>query len=458
MKRKAGTCSVVVCLAMSALFAPAAALAQQQRPLLTMPKMDQCRTKSHPRLPAKWRAAYLMAPFTNAQLVLGEFVHDDNLSATRVKLYGLRRGQADLLVHGDSTYVLASDESGVVGCENLGDTGWRPLPRDWLGEQSQCAGSAPVGETAADWWKTPIEPAPSSYWIWYKSSDQTPFRVVFQFANDRLAALGRFAVSHQVSFDPLQETDLAGLVNACRSARPASAANPRSALQQRIDGLEHERDRADREIKALMPELASCPATPLPQWPDQLAITGLMTPFDFNENPYPTEVLYDWTVPAQRTRVFSPASGRVTQDALLLGPHGFNVTHRKRGAFCAAILPGTVRPDWAARAPCSCEAMITGTTPLTPYGPARVLTCPLASPRAAWAWYTADGRPTSFTVTSLPGDQGFGLFAVLDYRDWLPGHTAARSVFRKPAAQCEAPRAISAPAHCSTCHVGSANP
>jgi hypothetical protein len=66
----------------------------------------------------------------------------------------------------------------------------------------------------------------------------------------------------------------------------------------------------------------------------------------------------------------------------------------------------------------------------------RIFTCPLASPRAAWAWYALDGRPTSFAVTSLPGDQGFGLFAVLDYRDWLPGHQAPASAFDKPA-QCQ---------------------
>ena len=30
-------------------------------------------------------------------------------------------------------------------------------------------------------------------------------------------------------------------------------------------------------------------------------------------------------------------------------------------------------------------------------------------------------------MTSLPGDQGFGLFAVLDYRDWLPGTEVPRT-------------------------------
>jgi hypothetical protein len=98
--------------------------------------------------------------------------------------------------------------------------------------------------------------------------------------------------------------------------------------------------------------------------------------------------------------------------------------------------------------------MLTGTSALTPDGTTRIFTCPLASPRAAWAWYALDGRPTSFAVTSLPGDQGFGLFAVLDYRDWLAGHQAPSGVFDMPR-QCEAHalRMHADTSKCSTCHL-----
>ena len=65
-------------------------------------------------------------------------------------------------------------------------------------------------------------------------------------------------------------------------------------------------------------------------------------------------------------------------------------------------------------------------TPLT--------SCPLASPRAAWAWHTRDDRPTTFAVTSLLGDEGSGLFAVLDYRDWIPG---AASIARAAFDECQ---------------------
>jgi hypothetical protein len=97
--------------------------------------------------------------------------------------------------------------------------------------------------------------------------------------------------------------------------------------------------------------------------------------------------------------------------------------------------------------------MLTGTSALTPYGTTRIFTCPLASPRAAWAWYALDGRPMSFAVTSLPGDQGFGLFAVLDYREWLTGYQTPATVFDKPA-QCRVHGTQADTAKCSTCHLG----
>jgi hypothetical protein len=108
--------------------------------------------------------------------------------------------------------------------------------------------------------------------------------------------------------------------------------------------------------------------------------------------------------------------------------------------------------------------MLDGNTPLTPYGATWIISCPLASPRAAWAWYTLDDRPMTYAVTSLLGDEGSGLFAVLDYRDWVPGAASiAPSAFDRPA-HCDLPplgrsalREQPDPARrqCSTCHAGS---
>jgi hypothetical protein len=223
--------------------------------------------------------------------------------------------------------------------------------------------------------------------------------------------------------------------------------------------------KASDKIKHLLPQVSACPSASLPHWPNKVALTGLMTPFDFNEMPYQTEVFYDWTIPAQRSRIYFPRpSTSSVQDALMLESGGYNVTYYPQHApTCRGLLPGAIRPDWAQRAPCSCEAMIEGNTALTPYGTTRLISCPLASPRAAWAWYTLGDRPMTFAVTSLLGDEGSGLFAVLDYHDWVPGAASiTRSAFEEPAHCRPRPLGRSAPRpqpdaarrQCSTCHMG----
>lgn len=55
--------------------------AQEQTPLLPLPRLEQCPATEHPRLADKWRAIFLMAPFTNSQLMLSEIEYDASLPA-----------------------------------------------------------------------------------------------------------------------------------------------------------------------------------------------------------------------------------------------------------------------------------------------------------------------------------------------------------------------------------------
>jgi hypothetical protein len=136
-----------------------------------------------------------------------------------------------------------------------------------------------------------------------KTENQTPFRLAFQSSNNHLGVLGQYALSYQLSFEANPGDQLTSINRACENAKQVSADGPR-ALNKRITALSSARDRADDEIHRLAPELAACPATAPPTWPARLAITGLMTPWDAKENPYGTEVFYNWTAHAQRTRVF----------------------------------------------------------------------------------------------------------------------------------------------------------
>ena len=453
-------CVVLVLLTSFCVCAGAkAAVAHDLRPLQRLPEFPACRSTAHPQLPQHWRATYLMAPFTTGQLVLAEIVHDASLAATRITLHGVKRGTADFLVTGSTTYELASDGDAVTGCRGLGDTGWRPLSQDWLTAQSQCSGSTPILGTPADWWKTPIDPAPSTYWVWYKRADGTPFRLVFESPSDRLPPFSRFALSYQIGFAPTGRTGLAEMTALCKQAPPSPAGRGAGALAERIAAMNHAPDRADAALERVMPALkSSCPAPAELRWPERLAITGILTPFDATEDPVPTEVLYDWTVPGQRTRIFPPPQTGVTaQDALLLGDGGYTVAYHRAGVpSCTPGLPGAIRPDWPSRAPCECEALIEMGTPLTPGEATRILSCPLALPRIAWASYGVSGRPSMFMVTSTAEDVGMGDFAVLDYFRWTPHRQTPRSVFKKPP-QCTVPppagAKASAPAQCSTCHV-----
>src|SRR5437660_1975462 len=76
----------------SLIFCASASAGQDLRPLQPLPQLSACTSTLHPRLPQQWRATYLMAPFTIGQLVLGEIVHDASLAATRMTLYGAKRG------------------------------------------------------------------------------------------------------------------------------------------------------------------------------------------------------------------------------------------------------------------------------------------------------------------------------------------------------------------------------
>ena len=436
-----------------------AGLAEDFRPLQRLPEFPACRSTAHPQLPQHWRASYLMAPFTTGQIVVAEIVYDASVPATRITLYGVKHGAADFLVTGNTTYELIGDSDAVTGCRDLGDTGWRPLPQDWLAAGSQCTGSAPILGVPVDWWKTPMDPAPSTYWTWYKTSDRTPFRLIFESPSDRIPPFSRFALSVQIGFVPNERADLAEVAASCKQASSSQAGHDAAALAERLDAMERAPERADAAIKRLIPALqSSCPAPTELQWPDQVAITGLLTPFDASEDPVPTEILYDWAAPGQRTRIFLPEqTGMTAQDALLLGAGGYTIAHHHAGApSCAPGLPGTIRPDWPARAPCTCEALIEAGTPLTPDEPTRILSCPLALPRIAWASYGLSGRPSLFTVTSVTEDAGKGDFAVLDYFRWTPQPQIPRSVFDKPL-QCTgqpASATATAPAHCATCHSG----
>src|SRR5215510_3358304 len=412
------------------------ATAQQGAPL-SLPSLVSCQRTSHPELPLRWRGIFLMLPFNKAQLMLSDIVYDGSIPAMQIRLHGVRSGSADFLVLGNKTYVLREEGSNHE-CRELGDTGWTPLPRDWLAKSAQCVGSATIVETPVDWWKTPTDSAPLTDWIWFKSTDRSPFRLLFQKPSLSLSIMSSYAMSYQVSFDPLSQSDLSVLAESCRHAKRETQQSPRRALRAVLDAMDLSPWRASAEIKRLLPELdLDCSKAPRPVWPHSFGMTMFLTPLNFHSNPFPTEVRYDWKSRAQRTRMFWPADSPIlNEDVLMVEAQGFSVTRKRAGGVqCMAALPGTPRPNWISEAPCACEAVINGTTALTPYGPVQILRCPATEPRMFWAWYTFEGRPMMFMVTPSSGDEPTALITLADYYAWVPGFLSEPSVFQRPA-QC----------------------
>src|SRR5262245_1060202 len=437
-----------------------AVLAESPDLTLALPRMEPCQRDHHPILPAKWRGVFLMTPFTPSQLMISEIVYDEAIPAMAVKLFGVRSGTANLLVLKDRLYLL-SEEGPSARCEELEQREWVPLPRDLLAPRAQCAGVSPILETPVEWWKTPSEPQPLADWMWFKASDKSPFRLLFQKPSDRLSVLSAFAVSHQVHFEPLKETDLAARAAACaedgRSRR-------QSGLHEVLEALGGAPSRADSELKRLFPELHMQCSSTRPHWPEALGMTMFLTPLDFGSNPVPAEVLYNWKLRSQRTRMFWGAEQPTTdEDALMLAEHGYSVSRERSGDVqCIPALPGTPRPNWLQEAPCICEGMTEGGSPLAPYGAVEILRCPATPPRLFWTWHTRAGRPMMFMVTPSRGDEPTALITLADYYAWVPGYPSGASLFTRPA-QCpdlsaghgrNPPRPRGrAPEPCGRCHL-----
>ncbi len=206
--------------------------------------------------------------------------------------------------------------------------------------------------------------------------------------------------------------------------------------------MESAPSRSDADIARLMPELGlSCGNAPQPGWPEDAAMTAVMTAPGFKDHPMPAEVLYDWRRKSQRTRTFRPSHPHpATGEALLLNGYGYSIDGSRGHLSCSASLPGVLRPNWPQTGGCSCEAVIRGKTNLTSFDGAQIMVCPMTDPRVVWSWFTLDGRPIVFMETSAPGDEPVAVLTLADYHVWEPGHLTASTAFDSPRA-CPAPGA-----------------
>ncbi|MEX2128220.1 MAG: hypothetical protein WD871_08255 [Xanthobacteraceae bacterium] len=439
---------------------------------IDLPLFSACTPVSQPELPPRWRAVGLMAPFTDGQLDVGEFVFDGSLRAMRATVYGLESGAVDLLITEQDTHQLTGPHRAPTGCKSLGKK-FSPPAAQWLSEKSVCVGEASIVSTPVQWWKTPAADARTD-WYWFKSGTRMPWRTLFAAPSSGPAIIGDYALNYFPTFEPLAQTNLSRLRDFCVAQRAketsAAAGIAKSARDlMAIHNAAAEAERAER-IQALVPGFSrqACSRMTPVQWPEQFVMTAIITPIRFNEvGPFPSILFYDWTgAEAQVARLFLP---RERPPVLALLPVlqkgiGYHVQQTPSGGIaCTPKYPGMVRPNWMGANKCQCRGVLDGNSALSPNEATQILACqiPEQQGRVMWNWYTALGRPVLFAEA---GAQGDGLM-LADYFHWLPGQKVPASEFNLPA-QCLGPdNRVLAPsgghadrftkeagANCSNCH------
>lgn len=442
--------------------------------LLPLPEFTDCASTAHPRLPAKWRATALMQDFVQPALTFGDFTYDESVGAFRFRLMAENGRQIDLLVTADRKLYLLTGGDRPSRCNFLIDNSPLTMPsRDWLDPAAVCVGEAPILERDMAWWKSPS--GEGANWYWYGTGNALPFRTMFYedvTVRQPAPVYEHFTFNYFPVFEPLEQTDLAGILRMCQAegAATATAADLGGFDVERPDEIASEApeggaDEATMQVaQGWIPGLSACRSTGdlPPPWPDKVQGTVFMTAVSFPPNPFPTRVFYDWTrtpEPALNTSLYyyrpeNPLD--YVQVALLKGDTGWIRIEDERGnvTMCEQALPGPQVPDWKQVDGCECRAQLAPGTVLNPSRETtKVLWCPtdLSADQVFWTWYSETGRPVVFMQTNSSPTDGTGL-NLADYYEWQPGSTAPRGTFDLPAF-CEGKEPEPVPQACHNCHL-----
>jgi hypothetical protein len=425
------------------------------------PVVAPCNPASAPELPTRWRAVGLMLPFLQGEIDVAELVYDSTLPAMRATVYGLKSGAVDLLITDSDTYVLARPHRSPEQCTSLGPR-LRVPAAQWLTADAVCSGETPIDNHPVQWWHTSgFDQA--RYWV--SKDTRLPWRSLFLRRALNQAIVGDYAMSYFPVFTPVKETNLSTLRDFCAAnsvhysgdladvptardlmslPNPAAAAERAERIAKLIPGLSHD----------------ACSRMGAPRWPDRYVTTAMVTPIQFNDDPYSALIFYDWS--GTGTQLILPFQGQplTLQGIISLKK---NVGYRMRlppkgNGICAPVLPGLVKPDWMTVASCECQGVFEHNATLGPAADSQILSCPIKAQgqRVMWNWYTTAGRPIMFTEAMPEG----GGVMLADYHEWLPGETARATDLALPNA-CVVPANNSGPGSasstfsnvsCSDCH------
>jgi hypothetical protein len=331
------------------------------------PVFSPCGLKTPPSLPQKFHAVALLTPFNDTQLVVADILYDWSIPAMRITTYGLQQGYADFFYLPGQYFILDSVNGGdpkrFFG--PISTTEQIPAP-DWLAHTQSpttCNGTADVLGVSTNWWcnlrlntNPPANPPPdptaqiAANWFWMRADNQYPWRMMFiNTTNDyNLPFIGRFALVHFPTFEALTNTELPALVQKCQSQNKKVSLKLAAAHQVAkaedaytlLDGWPFLSNQPGPEetldkIQELIPGLNPPNNNILPFWPPRLFMTAFSTPTyetpPTTNQPYPTQVYYDWTIQRQLTRFFLPTGPLM--DAILTDTQTYVVLRLPNGKY-----------------------------------------------------------------------------------------------------------------------------
>lgn len=418
------------------------------------PSVQPCGSTTPPQLPGKFHAVALLTPFTDSQLVVADIYYDWSVQAMRITTYGLERGYGDFLYTPNGYYVLDSENGGSPKqCFGPIDTTEQVPAPNWLaGYDVTCNGVQEVLGVDTNWWcgltknlnppapfpPTPCPPFESANWFWIRTDNQYPWRMMFiNTTNDyKLPFLGRFAFIHFPTFESVANTNLPTLIQDCTSQSTQVNQNTAASLQIRKPEdtynllndkpfLTSHVDRAKvlTKIQELIPGLTAPTGkeTP-PSWPARLFMTALTTPtfepHPFPNQPYPTQIYYDWTNQHQLTRFFLP--DKSLEDVILTSSTSYLIGRYPDGTHkCLGTVPvGLPYMNWPTHeGTSSCKGVITNNPQLSPNRTTQIFIKNSQPPRYFWFWYTTANEAIMFA--EIP--QACNVELILtDYFDSMP--------------------------------------
>jgi len=416
------------------------------------PSIAPCGSKTPPNLPQAFHAIALLTPFNNSQLVVADITYDWSLPAMRITTYGLEQGYADFLYF-QNVYFIIDSENGGPPKNFFGPiaTTEQIPPPNWLATfNATCNGVGEVLDVNTNWWcsltkntngTAPVPPTPcpnidSANWFWLRTDNQMPWRMMLINTTNEfdLPFIGWFAFAHFPTFESIPSGSLSDLVQTCKTR--STRLDLESAAPLKVDTYEDvynlvsgkplvsepvKQANVLDQIQNLIPGLAPPNNNSLPTWPNQLFMTAFTTPtfepHPFPNQPYPTQVYYDWTNQRQLTRFYLPDQS--LEDVILTSSISYLIARFPNGTHkCLGTVPvGLPYTNWTERDGGVCKGVITNNPQLSPNKTTQIFTLNSMPPRVFWIWYTTTNQAIMFA--EVP--QACNVELILtDYFDYNP--------------------------------------